>query len=88
MENNMNIIELTDDDGNVSEYELLDVINYENNDYIVIIEDDEDAEEVVILKIDESEDEQESYSGVEDEDVLYAVFDIFKERNADEFDFA
>ena len=44
--------------------------------------------EVVILKVEptESEDE-ESYVGVEDEEILNKVFEIFKEKFKDEFNY-
>ncbi len=87
MENDKNIIEITDEDGIAWSFELLDTIKYENNDYIVVIDDNEDADEVIIFKLDEDNDKQKLCSEIEDEDVLNAVFDIFKERNADEFDF-
>ena len=53
-----------------------------------VLEDgDEDTGEVVILKVDKDEDEEnESYVAVEDE-ALRAVFQIFKEKFADEFNF-
>lgn len=38
---------------------------------------------MVILKVIREGDE-ETYSGVEDEDVLNAVFEIFQEQNAEE----
>ena len=44
--------------------------------------------EVVILKLEEDENsEEENYVSVEDEETLYAVFDIFKRKFTDEFDF-
>lgn len=86
-----NIITLTDDEGNDVEFFLLDVVEYKDEDYMVMIplddedEDDEedDEDEVVILKVihDGSE---EIYSGVEDEETLNAVFELFQEQNADE----
>ena len=74
------IITLTDENGNDVEFLLLDVVEYNNDDYMVMIplddeeiEDDDEQDEVVILKVIREGDE-ETYSGVEDEDVLNAVF--------------
>ena len=52
-------------------------------------EGEEDDGEVVILKLEDSEDdsEQESYVSVENEETLMKVFDIFKDKFKDEFDF-
>ena len=43
--------------------------------------------EVMILRIDSVDDETENYIGIDDEDILQKVFDIFKDRYRDEFDF-
>ena len=46
--------------------------------------------EVVILKVEDNDDEEseeESYVSVEDEETLNKVFEIFKEKFKDDFDF-
>ena len=51
-------------------------------------ESEEEEGEVVILKVDDTESEdEESYVSVDDEEVLNAVFDMFKEKFKDEFNF-
>lgn len=82
-----NIIVLTDDEGNDVEFEYLDTIEFEGSEYIVLIENVEDADEVIILKIESLDDENENYVGVEDEETLNAVFQMFKERYKNDFDF-
>lgn len=87
-----NIIVLNDENGEEVPFEFLDVIEYEGEEYVVLLpvveEDEEDSGEVVILKIEDSESEdEESYISVEDEDTLTAVFNIFKEKFKDEFNF-
>ena len=87
-----NIIELDDEEGNTSRFEFLDIVVYESNEYVVLLpvdeEDDQDAGELVILQLEEDENEDlENYISVEDEDVLQAVFDIFKDKYKDEFNF-
>jgi uncharacterized protein YrzB (UPF0473 family) len=87
-----NIIILNDDEGNEVKFEFLDLIKYEEEDYVVLLpvpeEGAEEDNEVVILKLEptESEDE-ESYVSVDDEETLTAVFEIFKEKFKDEFNF-
>lgn len=81
------IIVLEDNEGNEVEFELLDVVEYEGEEYIVLIENDEEAEEVVILKIESIDDETENYVGIDDEELLSNVFETFKEKYKDEFDF-
>ena len=85
-----NIITLNDEEGNDVKFEFLDLVEYSGEEYVILlpVEEGEDADEVVILKVEatESEDE-ESYVGVEDQEVLNAVFTIFKDKFKDEFNF-
>ena len=85
-----NIITLKDEDGNDVEFEFLDLIEYDGTEYVVLLpmEESDEAYEVVILKLEEGENEdEESYVGVEDQDVLNAVFAIFKDKFKDEINF-
>lgn len=76
------IITLTDDEGNEVDFLLLDVVEYDEKDYLVLLpmedeETEEGAEEdVLILQAVRSGDE-ETYIGIEDETVLNAVFGLF-----------
>ena len=82
-----NIVVLTDDTGKDTEFEWLDTVEMNDSKYIVLLPtDDEEAEEVVILKMEETE-EEENFIPVEDEDELNKVYDLFKERNKENFDF-
>ena len=87
MEYEPQLITLEDNEGNEVEFELLDVIDYEGDEYIILIENDENAQDVVILKIESVDDETENYVGIDDEELLSTVFDAFKEKYKDEFDF-
>ena len=87
-EEESSIIMLTDENGNDVEFEYLDCIDYEGKEYLVLIPNEEDAEEVVILQVEPVDEELENYISVEDEATLNAVFDIFKERFKDILTFA
>ena len=86
-----NIIVLNDEDGNEVEFEFLDLIEYEGEEYVVLLPVEEEVEEpgeVVILKLEDTESEdEESYVSVEDEEILNKVFEKFKEKFEDEFNF-
>ena len=85
-----NIIVLNDENGEEIEFEFLDLIEYEGEEYVVLLPNDEEDEagEVVILKLEDTDSEdEESYVSVDDEDVLKNVFEIFKEKFKDEFNF-
>ena len=61
--------------------------NYNEEDNIVIL-NDEDGNEVKFEFLDLVElDDEESYVSVEDEETLNKVFEIFKEKFKDDFDF-
>lgn len=85
-----NIIVLNDENGEEVQFEFLDFIELDGEEYVVLlpVEEDEEAEgEVVILKVEDTESEEESYVSVDDEETLNKVFSIFKDKFKDEFNF-
>ncbi len=88
-----NIIILNDEDGNEVKFEFLDLIELDEEEYVVLLpvteEGDEEEGEVVILKVEDTDEDsdEESYVSIEDEDTLNRVFEIFKEKFKDDFDF-
>jgi UPF0473 protein athe_1150 len=86
-----NIIILNDEDGNEVQFEFLDLIELDGEEYVVLlpVEDDEEEDgEVVILKVEDTDSEdEESYVSVDDQEILNKVFEIFKEKFKDEFNF-
>ena len=89
-----NIVVLNDENGNEVKFEFLDLVELEDEEYVVLLpiteEGEEEEGEVVILKVEDNDDEnsdEESYVSIEDEEVLNKVFEIFKEKFKDEFNF-
>lgn len=89
-----NIVILNDEEGNEVKFEFLDLIELDDEEYVVLLpvteEGEEEEGEVVILKVEDNDDEnsdEESYVSIEDEDTLNKVFEIFKEKFKDDFDF-
>lgn len=86
-----NIIVLNDENGEEVPFEFLDLIELDGEEYVVLLpveEDEEEADEVVILKLEDTESEdEESYVSVDDEEILNKVFEMFKEKFKDEFNF-
>lgn len=83
-----NVIVLSDENGNDVEFEFLDLIEYQGGEYVVLFPLDDEDQEVVILKVEPTENEdEESYVGIGDDEMLNAVFAIFKEKFKDEFNF-
>lgn len=90
MENGTNIIELVDENEKTVRFEHLMTVEYEGDAYVLLspIDQVEDVaeDEVVILKIEEGEDD-DTYVGVEDEELLEKVFERYLEiAEADEDD--
>ena len=84
------IITLEDDLGNEQDFEFLDVVEYNNDEYISLLPvegEEEEKNEVMILRIESIDDETENYVGIDDEETLQKVFDIFKKRYEDQYDF-
>ena len=70
-----NIVILNDEEGKENKFEFLDLIELDNEEYVVLLPADEESDEpgeVVILKV---------------EEILNKVFEIFKDKFKDEFDF-
>ena len=79
---------LNDEDGNEIEFEFLDVVEVDEKEYVVLLPVEEaDKGEVVIFRIEGSE-EDESYVSLDNEEEAEKVFQAFKEKTKDEFDFA
>lgn len=82
-----NLVTLLDEDGNEVQFEFLDLEQYQEKEYVILLPAGDTDSEVVILQVEEPDDENEAYIGVDDPDVLEAVFARFKAKFSDEFDF-
>ena len=87
-EEESSIITMTDENGEEVTFEFLDCVEYEGKEYLVLIPAEEDSNEIVILEVEPVDDELENYLAVESEEVLNAVYAIFKDRYKDVLDFA
>ena len=87
-EEEQNILTLTDENGVETAFEYLDVVEYEGAEYLILMPAEEESDEIVILLIEPVDEENENYLAVEDEAVLEAVYNIFKERYKDVLNFA
>lgn len=84
MEDDTDIIELTDEEGVTTEFQYLTTLDHEGESYVVLMAlEDEDAEhdddegEVVILKIEQDENGEDIYVSCDDEEISQQVFDKF-----------
>ena len=87
MEEEASILTLTDENGENVDFEYLDCIELDGVEYLVLLPVDAIETEIVILEVEPVDEENENYLAVNDEDVLDAVYAIFKERYADVLNF-
>lgn len=74
------IIELTDENGKKIEFKILDIIEKDDDEYIVALPKGS-KDEVVIFKVMETADGNADYIDVTDEDISDEIFNEFVERN-------
>ncbi len=79
------ILTLTDENGEDTNFEYLDCIEYQGTEYLVLMP--EESNEIVILEVQPVDEENENYVAVESEEILEAVYGIFKERYKDVLQF-
>ena len=80
------IVTLNDENGNEVKYQFLDLIKYKGTEYVVLLPVDDEEGQVVILEVQDMGNGLESYTTVDDE-TLVIIFDIFKEKFKDVFNF-
>ena len=87
LEEEIEILSLTDENGNETKFEYLDCIEYAGKEYLVLLPAEDDSAEIVILEIEPVDEENENYLAVTDDAVLDAVYAIFKEKFQDVLEF-
>ena len=86
-EEEISVLTLTDENGNEQEFEYLDVIEYQGEEYLFLLPVEDENAELVILKIEPVDEETESYVTVDDDALLETLYKMFKEKFKDEFTF-
>ena len=82
-EEESSILTLTDENGQDVDFEYLDCLTYQGKEYLILMPADEAETQIVILEVEPVDDENENYLAVEDEEVLDAVYGMFKEKYKD-----
>lgn len=77
-----NIITFIDENGEEVAFEYMDCIEYQGKEYLALLPVEEEGS-VVILEVEPVDEENENYISVEDEEILNAVYSIFKDRFKD-----
>lgn len=85
------IVVLIDENGEEAEFEHIDTIEMNDNEYVVLAplegdeDEDQEEDEVIILKIEHNDDGEDTFATIEDDDELDEVFNIFQERMEEEY---
>lgn len=85
-EEEASILTLVNEDGIEEKFEYIATVTYGGDEYLILLPVEDDSE-VEILKIVPEDDENESYVSLDDDDLLNAVYDVFKAEYKDVFDF-
>lgn len=82
------VIPFVDENGNKVNFEMIDAFKMEGNEYVALINADEDEydTDVFIMRI-EKEGDEDVLVYIEDDSELDGAFDVFKDRMGDEYDF-
>ena len=78
------LIVLTDENGQEVEFELLDLIEYQGEEYAVLYPADGGDDELVhILRVtaEDLDEEEARYEGLEDQELIETIYRIFRKRN-------
>lgn len=85
------IVVLVDENDEEVEFEYLDTVEFDDNEYVVLLpmydqeEEEREIDEVVILKIEHGE--EDSFVSIDDDNELAAVFEEFRSRMESEYEF-
>lgn len=83
------LIVLKDENGEPHQFEFLDLIDYSGKQYAVLVpvEGEEYDDQVLIFEVEDAEKETNVMYAVQDQSLADAIFTLFRNRNADRFDF-
>ncbi len=75
----MSIIELYDESGNKQSFRILDTFGMDEQDYAVLLPENEHLDTTYILRIETDENGQQYFAGIDDEDELEDAIQIYEE---------
>ncbi len=82
-EEEVSTLTMTDENGEEVTFEYLDSVEYQGKEYLVLLPAEEEDNSIVILEVEPVDEETENYLSVNDDAILNAVYEIFKERYKD-----
>ena len=82
-EEEVSTLTMTDENGEEVTFEYLDSVEYLGKEYLVLLPAEEEDNSIVILEVEPVDEETENYLSVNNDAILNAVYEIFKERYKD-----
>lgn len=85
IEDKDNLVETVDEDGNVINFKLFDIIEFENKEYALLLpaDGDEEDDEIVIMRL-IKEDEDYSFETIDDDEEFDKVSAYLEELSEEE----
>ena len=87
LEQGADIIVLKDEEGRDVRFEFLDLLEYDGEEYVILMQEDDDSGEVEKQLKEREDEEGEDYVAVEDEETLDRVYELFRKKHRDDYHF-
>lgn len=87
MEDRENVVILTDEDGVETEFEIITMLEVEENQYCVLYPVDSDDEDAIVLKLIQNEDGEDMLTEIEDDEEFEKVAEAYEEWAEENEDF-
>lgn len=82
-----NTIVLFDEDGNEVEFELIASLDVDDNTYVIVTPTEEDTDDAYILRVEQDENGEDVFVGIEDDDEFNAVAEAYEELSRGTYDY-
>lgn len=79
--------EFVDEEGNVEKFEILGFIEFEGNDYVALLPENDDTQVHILEVVEELDSDYDTYLGIDDQALVDKVYAKFMEENKDRFNF-
>ncbi|ACA56964.1 DUF1292 domain-containing protein [Clostridium botulinum] len=78
MDNNVDTITLTDEEGKKTEFEVITKLDIEDKEYVVVVPKDEEVDEAIALRIDNNDNGEEVLVPVEEDEEFNMVAEAYE----------
>ncbi|EJP6470838.1 DUF1292 domain-containing protein [Clostridium botulinum] len=78
MDNNIDTITLTDEEGKETEFEVITKLDIEDKEYVVVVPKDEEVDDAIALRIDNNANDEEVLVPVEEDEEFNMVAEAYE----------